>query len=101
MGLDDPLPPALAVDTSFLLYGLNVREPLHPRARHLLDRMEAEGTVAYYCRPLLQLEFWSACAGYYKRLKRRGVPLRGAGAAAGRARPAPAGPPAPPGGTPG
>jgi len=80
MGLDDPLPPALAVDTSFLLYGLNVREPLHPRARHLLDRMEAEGTVVYYCRPLLQLEFWSACAGYYKRLKRRELALLVAGA---------------------
>ena|SRR2546429_1464460 len=80
MGLDDPLPPALAVDTSFLLYGLNVREPLHPRARHLLERMEAEGTVVYYCRHLLQLEFWSACAGYYKRLERRELGLLVAGA---------------------
>jgi predicted nucleic acid-binding protein len=80
MGLDDPLPSALAVDTSFLLYGLNVREPLHPRARHLLDRMEAEGTVVYYCRHLLQLEFWSACAGYSKRLRRRELALLVAGA---------------------
>jgi predicted nucleic acid-binding protein len=69
--LGDPLPPALAVDTSFLLVGVNATEDRHPRARHLLDRMEEEGTLVVYCPHLLLLELWSACSGFVRTLKRR------------------------------
>ena len=69
--LDDPLPPALAADTSFLIVGLNATEERHHRARHLLDRMEREGTVVVYCSHLLLLELWSACSGLVRQRSRR------------------------------
>jgi predicted nucleic acid-binding protein len=68
--LDDPLPPVVAADTSFLLVGVNARDPRHPRARRLLDRMEAEGTVVMYCPQVLLLELWSACSGFVRTLRR-------------------------------
>jgi len=37
--LADPLPPALAVDTSIFFAALTVREQHHTRARALLDRL--------------------------------------------------------------
>jgi predicted nucleic acid-binding protein len=69
--LDDPLPPAIAVDTSFLIVGLNAREDRHPRARRLLDRMEQEGTLVVFCPHLLLLELWSACSGFVRTSTRR------------------------------
>jgi predicted nucleic acid-binding protein len=69
--LDDPLPPALAVDTSFLVVGLQAVDPRHQRARLLLDRMEREGTVVVHCPHLLLLELWSACSGIVRQHSRR------------------------------
>jgi predicted nucleic acid-binding protein len=74
--LDDPLPPAIAADTSFLLVGVNGREPRHPRARRLLDRLESEGTVVVYCREILLLELWSACSGFVRTLRKPGALAR-------------------------
>jgi len=71
--LDDPLPPAIAIDTSFLLVGLNAREPRHQRARRLLDRMQEEGTVVVHCPHVLLLELWSACSGFVRASDRRGI----------------------------
>jgi predicted nucleic acid-binding protein len=68
--LDDPLPPVIAVDTSFLVVGVNGQDERHPRARRLLDRMEAEGTVVMYCSQVLLLELWSACSGFVRTLRR-------------------------------
>ncbi len=68
--LDDPLPPAVAVDTSFLLVGVNGSEPRHARARRLLDRMASEGTLVVYCQHILLLELWSACSGFVRTLRR-------------------------------
>jgi len=70
--LEDPLPPVIAADTSFLLVGVNGQDPRHPRARRLLDRMEVEGTVVMYCQHLLLLELWSACSGFVRTLRRPG-----------------------------
>lgn len=69
--LDDPLPPALAVDTSFLIVGVHAIEPRHQRARQLLDRMEREGTLVVHCPHLLLLELWSACSGFVRQHSRR------------------------------
>ncbi len=69
--LDDPLPPALAVDTSFLIVGFNTTEDRHHRARHLLDRIEHEGTLVVHCPHLLLLELWSACSGFVRQRSRR------------------------------
>lgn len=68
--LDDPLPPAMAADTSFLLVGVNGQDQRHARARRLLDRMEAEGTVVVYCQQILLLELWSACSGFVRTLRK-------------------------------
>lgn len=68
--LDDALPPAIAVDTSFLLVGVNGSEPRHARARCLLDRMASEGTLVVYCQHVLLLELWSACSGFVRTLRR-------------------------------
>src|SRR6266571_4344603 len=68
--LNDPLPPVMAVDTSFLVVGVNGQDPRHPRARRLLDRMEAEGTVVMYCSHVLLLELWSTCSGFVRTLRR-------------------------------
>jgi predicted nucleic acid-binding protein len=68
--LEDPLPPAIAVDTSFLVVGVNGQDPRHPRARRLLDRMEAEGTVVVYCQQVLLLELWSACSGFVRTMRK-------------------------------
>jgi predicted nucleic acid-binding protein len=70
--LDDPLPPAMAADTSFLLVGVNGQDPRHPRARRLLDRMETEGTLIVYCQQILLLELWSACSGFVRTLRKPG-----------------------------
>jgi predicted nucleic acid-binding protein len=71
-GLDDPLPPVIAADTSFLLVGVNGQDPRHPRARRLLDRMETEGTVVMYCQQVLLLELWSACSGFVRTRRKPG-----------------------------
>lgn len=60
--LADPLPPALAVDTSIFFAALTVREQHRTRARALLDRLAGERVVVVCCRPLLFLELWSACS---------------------------------------
>jgi predicted nucleic acid-binding protein len=70
-GLDNALPPALAVDTSLLIVGLNATEARHNRARHLLDRMERDGTFVLHCPNLLLLELWSACSGFARQRSRR------------------------------
>jgi predicted nucleic acid-binding protein len=56
----DPLPPALAVDTSFLVKALNHRDPQQMRAHALYERLVTEGTVCAFCEPILRLEFWAA-----------------------------------------
>jgi predicted nucleic acid-binding protein len=68
--LDDPLPPVIVADTSFLLVGVNGQDPRHPRARRLLDRMETEGTVVMYCQHVFLLELWSACSGFVRTLRK-------------------------------
>src|SRR5215472_14315065 len=70
--LDDPLPPVITVDTSFLLVGVNVQDPRHARARRLLDRMRSDKTVVMYCPQVLLLELWSACSGFVRTRRRPG-----------------------------
>ncbi len=56
----DPLPPAIALDTSFLVKVLNQRDPQSRRAYQLYEGLVRQGAVCAICWPILRLEFWFA-----------------------------------------
>lgn len=56
----DPLPPAIALDASFVVKALNRRDRDHGRAYALYQRLVGEAVVAAICWPILRLEFWYA-----------------------------------------
>lgn len=58
--LSDPLPPAIALDTSFVVKSLNRRDRDHDRAYDLYRRLVEDAVVCAICWPILRLEFWFA-----------------------------------------
>ncbi len=56
----DPLPPAIALDTSFVVKALNRRDPEHSRAYELYRQLVERAVVCAICWPILRLEFWYA-----------------------------------------
>jgi predicted nucleic acid-binding protein len=56
----DAPPPAIALDTSFVVKVLHRRDPQHGRAYQLYRRLVEEETVCAVCWPVFQLEFWFA-----------------------------------------
>lgn len=56
----DALPPAIALDTSFVVKALHRRDRQHARAYELYRRLVEEDTVCAVCWPVFQLEFWFA-----------------------------------------
>jgi predicted nucleic acid-binding protein len=56
----DPLPVAVTADTSFAVAIFNAADPGHGRAWALYERLRNESVAFVLCRPLLQIEYWSA-----------------------------------------
>lgn len=69
--LAEPLPVAITADTSFAVAVFNAADPGHERAWALYDRLRREGTAVAVCRPLVQIESWSALRKLQRTLKVR------------------------------
>lgn len=72
-GASDDLPVLIWADTSFLFAVCNSLDPGHLPAWALYERIRAAGVPILICKPLLQLEFWSALRTLARSLKPRQV----------------------------
>jgi len=69
----DPLPPALAVDSSFLAAVINQRDAHHADAWAIYEGMLAAGTTVALCQPIVRIEFNSVFRSWARRLRRSQV----------------------------
>ncbi len=69
--LDEPLPGAIALDTSFIVAALVTVDPHHGRARQLMERLVEEQPVTAVCWPTLRLELWTVLARITRTVDRR------------------------------
>ena len=69
----DPLPAAIAVDSSFLAAVINQRDAHHAVAWALYEQMVANGTTVAICHPVLRIECNSIFRTWAAGLQRRQV----------------------------